>query len=185
MGFARGVLVVGALLVVLPPLPAFSQALSVASLVENPGRYDGKVVTVSGVITAYRERVSRAGNPYTTFRLQEGGASVGVFAWGHRGLREGARVRVTGVFQRVRRVGRFTFYNEIEVRRIDILDRKTSPDGVERAARVVGGWRPSGHMLDGNGTTARVLQLLGSTRGDGGHAHRSCGGHVAAARREA
>lgn len=126
MRFARGVLVVGALLVVLPPLPAFSQALSVASLLENPGRYDGKVVTVSGVITAYRERVSRAGNPYTTFRLQEGGASVGVFAWGHRGLREGARVRVTGVFQRVRRVGRFTFYNEIEIQQIQVLEGRAT-----------------------------------------------------------
>lgn len=99
--------------------PLLAQAVSVAALVGDPDRYDGRVVTVAGVVSGYRERVSRAGNPYTTFRLEEGGGSVAVFAWGHRGLRDGLRVRVTGVFQKVRRVGRYTFYNEIEARRIE------------------------------------------------------------------
>jgi hypothetical protein len=100
---------------------AFGQLVSITTLLANPDRYDGQVVTVSGAVSAYRERVSRAGNPYTTFRLEEGRSSVAVFAWGHQGLRDGLRVRVTGVFQKVRRVGRYVFYNEIEAQRIERL----------------------------------------------------------------
>ncbi|MCS7236554.1 MAG: hypothetical protein RMM30_11360 [Armatimonadota bacterium] len=72
---------------------------------------------MTGVVSGYREGVSRAGNPYTTFRLAEGGSGVAVFAGGHRGLRDDIRVRVSGVFQKVRRVARYTFYNEIEAER--------------------------------------------------------------------
>jgi len=94
---------------------------SVAEIVQNPDRYDGKVVTVSGTIASYRERVSARGNPYTTFRLVDAGVSVAVFAWKHHGLWDGLRVRATGVFQKIRRVGRYTFYNEIEAQRIEVI----------------------------------------------------------------
>lgn len=135
MRLSRRVFALAALLAVLMCPPAYSQAVSIGALLESPERYDGRVVTVSGVIAVYRERASRAGNAYTTFRLQEGGASVAVFVWGHRGLRDGVRVRVTGVFQRVRRVGPFTFYNEIEAQRIDVLGTRGLLPG-DRAALV-------------------------------------------------
>lgn len=77
----------------------------VRDLVRDPDRFDGKVVRVSGIIARYQERVSRRGRSYTRFRLEEGGFSVRVFAWGHRHLRDGQRVRVTGRFDRVKRVG--------------------------------------------------------------------------------
>ncbi|MDR7414960.1 MAG: hypothetical protein QN193_02410 [Armatimonadota bacterium] len=109
------------LIAVLVVSSAFGQLVSIATLLGNPDRYDGQVVTVVGMISGYRERVSRAGNPYTTFRLEEGGSSVAVFAWGRQRLQDGLRVRVTGVFQKVRRVGRYTFYNEIEAQRIERL----------------------------------------------------------------
>ncbi len=92
--------------------------IAVLALVKNSDRYDGQIVTVMGTVTGYRERTSRAGNPYTTFRLEDAGASVLVFAWKHQGLRNGQRVQVTGKFLKTKRVGRYTFYNEIEAQRI-------------------------------------------------------------------
>ncbi len=46
---------------------------------------------------------------------------MAVFAWQHQNLRNGLRVRVTGKFAKVKRVGQHTFYNEIEAQRIDML----------------------------------------------------------------
>lgn len=162
MNLSRGVLALAAFLAVLMCPPAYSQAVSISALLESPERYDGKVVTVSGVIAVYRERVSRAGNAYTTFRLQEGGASVAVFVWGYRGLRDGVRVRVTGVFQRVRRVGRFTFYNEIEAQRIDVLGRKGLLSRSEPAAAVADRRGLPHGVFDENGVAA--LDVVRSAR---------------------
>ncbi len=110
----------GVLLVLLTVAAVLAQpSVSVRDLVENPDLHHGQVVAVVGTITQYRERVSARGNPYTTFRLTEDGAWVSVFAWQHRGLRNGLRVRVVGRFDKVKRVGRYTFHNEIEAQRIE------------------------------------------------------------------
>ncbi len=74
-----------------------------------------------GTIGDYRERVSARGNPYTTFHLQDGTAQVSVFAWKHQGLRNGLRVRVVGTFAKVRQVGGYTFYNEIQANSVEML----------------------------------------------------------------
>ncbi len=118
---SRGFLTATALFVVcaLPVLAA--PGVSIRALIQDPDQYDGKVVSVAGTITAYRERVSAAGNPYTTFRLAEGDASVSVFIWDRQGLRDAQKVRVTGTFAKVKRVGTYTFDNEIQAHRIDVL----------------------------------------------------------------
>lgn len=95
--------------------------VGIRAVVQDPDRYDGKVVSVVGTITAYRERVSRAGNPYTTFRLTDGEASLSVFVWERQGLRDGQRIRVTGTFAKAKRVATYTFGNEIQAHRIDVL----------------------------------------------------------------
>lgn len=95
--------------------------VSLRALVQDPDQYDGKVVTVVGTVTAYRERVSDAGNPYTTFRLTDGGSSLAVFIWNKQGLSNGQKVRVTGAFAKVRHAGTVTFDNEIQAYRIDAL----------------------------------------------------------------
>jgi len=103
-------------------LPASAdQGISVRVLLEDPARYDGKVVAVVGTITAYRERVSSAGNPYTTFRLTDGDASVVVFAWNKQGLSNGQRVRVTGTFSKIKEAGSSPAGNEIQAYRIEVL----------------------------------------------------------------
>jgi cytochrome c-type biogenesis protein CcmE len=113
---------IAVLLVLLVVPAAFAQQLlTVPVLLQHSDEYDGKVVSVTGAITSYRERVSARGNAYTTFRVEDGGASVSVFAWEHQGLHDGQRVRVTGTFDKVKRVGRYTFYNEIQAQGIEKL----------------------------------------------------------------
>ncbi len=109
------------IMILLASLAWAGEKVSVAALLQNPERYDGKTVIVEGQITSYQEKFSRRGNPYTTFRLEDNGFSVAVFAWGHLGLKDGVRVRVSGVFQRVKQVGRYTFYNEISADKVQLL----------------------------------------------------------------
>ena len=112
-----------AVLLVLLTVPAVlaQQLLTISVLLQHSDQYDGKVVSITGAVTAYSERVSARGNAYTTFRVEEGGASVSVFAREHQGLHNGLQVRVTGTFEKVKRVGRYTFYNEIQAQGIEKL----------------------------------------------------------------
>lgn len=108
------------LLLVLGAFPALAQhAVTIQALAQDPDRYDGKVVVVVGTITTYRERVSNAGNPYTTFRVVDGGASIAVFIWNKQGLSDGQKVRVTGAFAKIGRAGSLTFDNEIQAHRVE------------------------------------------------------------------
>lgn len=110
------------LLALLGAVPARAQhGVTVHMLVQEPERYDRKVVTVVGTITAYRERVSDAGNPFTTFRLADGDASVAVFIWNKQGLSNGQRVRVTGACSNVRQPGTFAIEAEIQAHRIEVV----------------------------------------------------------------
>ncbi len=76
------------IVILLTSLAWAGEKVSVADLLQNPERYDGKTVIVEGEITSYQEKISRQGNPYTTFRLEDNGFSVAVFARGHLGLKE-------------------------------------------------------------------------------------------------
>ena len=108
------------LLLSISPLLA-QEAATVTAVAQHPDQYDKKTINVTGTIADYRERVSARGNEYTTFRLQDRGASISVFAWKHPGLRNRQRVRVIGVFTRLKRVSKYEFHNEIEAQRIDAL----------------------------------------------------------------
>ena len=103
-----------------PAAPA-ERGISVHALMQDPAPYDGKIVTVVGMITGYRERTSNAGTPYTVFRLADGDASVVVFSWNRQGLADGQRVRVTGTFSRIKQAGTSPVANEIQAYRIEVL----------------------------------------------------------------
>lgn len=99
-------LLLAATLAALAAAPLSAQdAITVSALVDGADRYDGEVVRVVGLVAAYRERLSRSGEPYTAFDLRDGKASVAVFAWPHQGLRNGLKVRVTGTFFRLKTYG--------------------------------------------------------------------------------
>ena len=60
------------------------------------------------------KKTSRAGNPYTTFKLDSGSKQITVFSYGHLSVEEDDKVVVVGKFYKERRVGRSTFKNEID-----------------------------------------------------------------------
>src|SRR5256885_15797723 len=92
----------------------WASAETVAEIAKNPAAFDQKTVTASGTAQEVSRRTSRRGNPYTTFRLSDQGEAVKVFTFGTPAIKDGDRVEVRGVFQRVKQVGASTFHNEID-----------------------------------------------------------------------
>ncbi len=91
-----------------------ASAATVAEIAKDPAAFDQKTVTVSGTAGEVSSRTSRRGNPYTTFRLSDQGESVKVFTFGTSAIKDGERVEVRGIFQRVKHVGAYTFHDEID-----------------------------------------------------------------------
>jgi hypothetical protein len=93
--------------------------ISFQEILSNPDKYNGQEVTVQGKASKIKLRTSKGGNDYTTLKLtDDSGKILNVFSWGHPALGEGQKVTVTGSYQKVKRVGKKTFYNVIEARNI-------------------------------------------------------------------
>jgi hypothetical protein len=91
----------------------------IGDILARPDAFDGHEVVVEGKASAVDPRTSRRGNEYFTFRLSdETGSSLKVFSWGKPVIAPGDRAQVSGRFQRERRVGRYSFTNEVEASRI-------------------------------------------------------------------
>lgn len=93
------------------------EVVSIKSILDNPQKFDGKVVTVKGEVNSLKFKVSKRGNPYFTFKVDDGEAEIMVFSYGKPWIDNGQKVKVTGVFNAVKRVGQYTFYNEIDASR--------------------------------------------------------------------
>jgi hypothetical protein len=94
----------------------------IGDILARPEAFDRREVVLVGRASAVDPRTSKRGNDYFTFRLaDETGASVRVFSWGKLTFSPEDRVEVHGRFQKERRVGRYTFTNEIEAFRIQKL----------------------------------------------------------------
>ncbi len=87
---------------------------TIAAIQKDPDKFHKKLVQVEGKISDYKEKTSRAGNTYTTFKLEQDGQKLTVFSYGHLKLRDGDAVVVVGRYYKERRVGRATFRNEID-----------------------------------------------------------------------
>jgi hypothetical protein len=108
--------------ILLSALIVHAGATTVKAILENPSRYDGQEVTISGKASSVKPTTSRKGNDYMTFQVTDSsGAGVTVFTWGHPTITSGSVVRVTGTFQRVKRVGRRIFYNQIDANRVSLV----------------------------------------------------------------
>jgi len=93
---------------------------TVQKILANKDSYDGYEVSVSGTVSRLKLKTLKAGKDYTTFSLMgESGGSLTVFVWGQSKLKQGQKVKVTGTSRKFKRVGRYTFYNEIEATEIE------------------------------------------------------------------
>jgi len=90
---------------------------SPSEILGSARRFDGEAVTISGTITNLQERVSHAGNRYYTFDLSDGKQAIRVFSFGSAPCRVGGAT-VEGTFEKVKRQGRYTFYNEVTATKV-------------------------------------------------------------------
>lgn len=90
----------------------------IKALLSDPASYDRQVVSLSGMVTDLDVRVSQRGNLYYTFKLDDGSGRVTVFSFGDAPCPEGSRVAVEGQFLRVKYVSGYTFYNQVDARRV-------------------------------------------------------------------
>ena len=58
-------------ILILAACTAHALDVSPREILENPDRFDGRPVTVSGMILNLRETISQKGNPYYTFNLSD------------------------------------------------------------------------------------------------------------------
>ena len=92
------------------------QAVTIAAILESPSWYDGKEVRVCAQAYHVKQKTSKAGNPYTSFRIkeEESRRTLGVYFRGTAPIRDNQNVCVTGVFNITKKVGEYTFENQIE-----------------------------------------------------------------------
>jgi DNA polymerase III alpha subunit len=91
------------------------EKITVKEILSNPNKYDGQEVTIQGKATKIKPRTSKKGNDSTIFTLKdESGKGMNIYTRGHPLLAEGQKVTVTGIYQKVKMVGKHTFRNEVK-----------------------------------------------------------------------
>jgi len=113
------------LLFILPVfISAGPQKVKISQIKENPDKYDKQYISTEGYIENIKKKISKKGNKYTTFYItDEENNSLKVFMWGwedieKQKIEEGNKVEVEGIFRKVKYLGRYRFYNEIEADRV-------------------------------------------------------------------
>lgn len=110
---------VGILFFLIIAATANAQAIktTVGDILSNPDQYDGKMVQIEGNVTSVNQKVSKKGNSYFILKIANGDKSLSVFNFGRPSIKEGDSAKVTGRYQKVKHVGQYTFYNEIDASR--------------------------------------------------------------------
>jgi len=100
------------------PTTAPGQAIKTTptEILQSADKYDGKMVQVEGKVVSPNFKTSKKGNAYTTFKVTDSqNSTLSVFSFGTLTIKEGDTVKVTGRFQKVKKVPpRYTFHNEID-----------------------------------------------------------------------
>jgi hypothetical protein len=100
-----------------PPAP--TPLLRVSDILSDGESLHGSMVRVEGRALGVAFKVSGAGNPYALLSVEDRTGRLKVYARGHPSVSEGDSVRVTGVYSHVKKVGKYTFENELEAREIE------------------------------------------------------------------
>ncbi len=96
------------------------ETTTVSAIVADSHKFDGKEVCVEGSVSTFKFKTAKKGNAYTTFSVNdENGKSLNVYSQGALSIKEGDKVKVTGRFDIEKKVGKYTFYNEIDARSIE------------------------------------------------------------------
>lgn len=104
-----------------------TQKTPIKQILDNPTQFDQKEVLIEGKMSNLQLKVSKAGNSYSTFAISDKDYnSIKVFLWGHekinqQNIKNGDNIEVQGIFMKVKYVGQYRFYNEIEAEDIKKL----------------------------------------------------------------
>jgi cytochrome c-type biogenesis protein CcmE len=108
------------ILILLTSISTACENTTVSAIVADPHKSDGKEVCVEGSVSTLKFKTSKRGNPYTTFSVNdENRKSLNVFSHGTLSIQEGDEVKVTGRFDIEKKVGKYTFYNEIDASSVE------------------------------------------------------------------
>ena len=110
--FAVGLVVLGLFSV------AFAaDKVSVADLLKDPAKFDGKEIAVQGIVEDFSEKVSGGGNAYVSLKCKDGEKRITVWMRGHltTKVKNGDEIVATGVFAKERRVGDVVYKNELDI----------------------------------------------------------------------
>jgi hypothetical protein len=96
--------------------------ITTEKIVTDKDSYDGKEVSVKGSVSNLKFKTSKSGNKYTTFVLVgESGVRINVIILEHPKVKAGQKVRVTGVYRKVKKTAHRNYYNEIEASEVKAL----------------------------------------------------------------
>jgi hypothetical protein len=96
--------------------------ITTEKIVTDKDSYDGKKVSVNGSVSNLKFKTSKSGNNYTTFVLVgESGVRINVIILEHPKVKAGQKVRVTGVYRKVKKTAHRNYYNEIEASEVKAL----------------------------------------------------------------
>src|ERR1700740_26474 len=94
------------ILAILTSISLACENTTVSSIVTNASKFDGKEVCVEGSVSELKIKTSKNGKPYTTFSVNdENFNSLAVFSFGSLEIKHGDKVKVTGKYDVVKRVG--------------------------------------------------------------------------------
>ncbi|MFQ3587845.1 MAG: hypothetical protein SNJ74_00110 [Fimbriimonadaceae bacterium] len=101
---------------------------TVEQVLAKRAEHDNKVVEVAGHVVGFRQRTSRIGNAYFTFRLQtkpetatENRVFLNIYSQGTapEGLANGKRVVVTGTYRQEKKMRDFTVKDEVDASAVE------------------------------------------------------------------
>ncbi len=95
------------------------KCMSIADIMSNKDYCDGRLVSAQGLVEDMKTKTSKSGNIYTTFDLILESDSINIFMWGEPELEDGDNITVIGVYRKEKKVGQYSFYNEIEAEEIE------------------------------------------------------------------
>lgn len=97
------------------PIACEASDISPSAVIAHAMQYNGQTIRVSGTIEDFEIKVSHRGNTYETFKLCGNTDCLNVFAWGQASHNDGEKITLSGVFYQVKHVGRYTFYDELDI----------------------------------------------------------------------
>ena len=110
-----------ALFLILSTLAFAIDKLTVKQLQADTKKYDNKEIILTGKVDQFKQRTSRAGNPYFTFKMVDKAdkkIEVNVYGQGKpdKEPKNGDMVEVKGVYRVEKQFGGNTFKNEIQIK---------------------------------------------------------------------